>query len=47
MTTMWFLKAISRVMRAQNVQALAREAGLRRNRLYKTFGGEVDPCWAG
>ena len=37
------LKAISRVMLAQNVQALAREAGLRRDRLYKTFGGEVDP----
>ena len=37
------LKAISRVMRAQNVQALAREAGLRRDRLYRTFGGEVDP----
>ena len=37
------LKAICRVMRAQNVQALAREAGLRRDRLYKTFGGEVDP----
>jgi probable addiction module antidote protein len=37
------LKAINRVMRAQNVQAIAREAGLRRDRLYKTFGGEVDP----
>ena len=37
------LKAICRVMRAQNVQALAREAGLRRDRLYKTFGGDVDP----
>src|SRR4030095_12559315 len=37
------LKAIRRIMRAQIVQALAREAGLRRDRLYKTFGGEVDP----
>ena len=37
------LLAINRVMRAQNVQALAREGGLRRDRLYKTFGGEIDP----
>jgi probable addiction module antidote protein len=37
------LNAIGRVMRAQNVQALAREAGLRRDRLYRSFGGEVDP----
>ena len=37
------LLAINRVMRAQNVQAIAREAGLRRDRLYKTFGGEIDP----
>jgi probable addiction module antidote protein len=37
------LQAINRVMRAQNVQAIAREAGLRRDRLYKTFGGEIDP----
>ena len=37
------LSAFNRVMRAQNVQALAREAGLRRDRLYKTFGGETDP----
>lgn len=37
------LKAMNRVMRAQNVQAMAREAGLRRDRLYKTFGGEIDP----
>ena len=35
------MQCINRVMRAQNVQALAREAGLRRDRLYKTFGGEV------
>jgi probable addiction module antidote protein len=37
------LRAINRIMRAQNVQALAHEAGLRRDRLYKTFGGEIDP----
>ena len=37
------LRSINRVMRAQNVQAIAREAGLRRDRLYKTFGGEIDP----
>jgi len=37
------LKAINRVMRAQNVQALAREAGLRREKLYVTFGGETEP----
>jgi probable addiction module antidote protein len=41
------LKAINRVMRAQNVQAMAREAGLRRDRLYKTFGGEIDPHFGG
>ncbi len=35
--------ALNRVLRAQNVQALAREAGLRRDKLYKTFGGKVDP----
>jgi probable addiction module antidote protein len=35
--------ALSLVLRAQNVQALAREAGLRRDKLYKTFGGRVDP----
>ena len=37
------LKAIKRVMRAQNVQALARECGLRRDKLYVTFGGETEP----
>jgi probable addiction module antidote protein len=35
--------ALSHVLRAQNVQAIAREAGLRRDKLYKTFGGKVDP----
>lgn len=37
------LEAINRVMRAQNVQAMAREAGLRRDRLYKTFDGDTNP----
>lgn len=35
--------AINEVMRAQNVLQLAAAAGLRRDRLYKTFGGEVNP----
>jgi probable addiction module antidote protein len=35
--------ALCHVLRAQNVQALAREAGLRRDKLYNTFGGKVDP----
>ena len=30
-------------MRAQNVVALAKNTGLRRDRLYKTFGGQVNP----
>ena len=37
------LVALKQVMRAQNVQALAREAGLPRDKLYTTFGGKVDP----
>ncbi len=37
------LLALNWVMRAQNVQALAKEAGLRRDNLYTTFGGKVDP----
>jgi probable addiction module antidote protein len=37
------LKALSEVMRAQNVSGLARATGLRRDRLYKTFGGDIDP----
>jgi probable addiction module antidote protein len=37
------LKAINEVLRAQNVSALARATGLRRDRLYKTFGGDIDP----
>jgi probable addiction module antidote protein len=35
--------AINSVMRAQNVVALAKATGLRRDRLYKTFGGGIDP----
>jgi probable addiction module antidote protein len=37
------VSAINRVMRAQNVQAIAREAGLRRDKLYRTFGGDTEP----
>ena len=37
------MAAINRVMLAQNVKALARESGLRREGLYRTFGGEIDP----
>lgn len=35
--------ALNLVMRAQNVQILARDAGLRRDALYRTFGGRIDP----
>ena len=35
--------ALNAAMRAQNVSALARATGLRRDRLYKTFGGDIDP----
>jgi probable addiction module antidote protein len=37
------LIALNHVMRAQNVKAMAENAGLRRDRLYKTFGGDIDP----
>ena len=37
------VSAINRVMRAQNVQAIAKEAGLRRDKLYRTFGGGTEP----
>jgi probable addiction module antidote protein len=37
------LDALSIVLRAQNVSALARATGLRRDRLYKTFGGQIEP----
>ncbi|MGY4293320.1 putative addiction module antidote protein [Bradyrhizobium sp. i1.4.4] len=35
--------ALSLVTRAHNVQILARDAGLRRDTLYRTFGGRIDP----
>ena len=37
------LTALNKVLRAQNVQALARDVGMRRDNLYKTFGGSVEP----
>jgi probable addiction module antidote protein len=37
------LKALNLVMRGQNVEALAKRAGLLRATLYKSFGGEVNP----
>lgn len=37
------LQALQRVLRAQNVKAVARASGMRRENLYKTFDGEVDP----
>ena len=37
------LVALSTVLRAQNVSALSRATGLRRDRLYKTFDGEIEP----
>ena len=35
--------ALNVVFVAQNVQMLARDAGLRRDALYRTFGGRIDP----
>jgi probable addiction module antidote protein len=37
------LEALSTVLRAQNVSALSRATGLRRDRLYVTFDGQVEP----
>jgi probable addiction module antidote protein len=37
------VEAIKIAMRAQNVLALAESTGLRRDRLYHTFNGEVNP----
>jgi probable addiction module antidote protein len=37
------LKALNLVMRGQNVKALAKRAGIRREPLYRSFGGEVNP----
>ena len=39
-------RALNEVMRAQNVSALSRATGLRRDRLYKTFGGDIDPSFS-
>ena len=37
------LQALRIVLRAQNVAALSRATGLRRDRLYKTFDGTIEP----
>ena len=37
------LAAFRDVLTAQNVSAFSRVTGLRRDRLYKTFGGKIDP----
>ena len=37
------LKALNQILVGQNVMAVAREAGMRRDKLYRTFGGRVDP----
>jgi len=37
------VQAIGKVMRAQNVKALAEETGLRRENLYRMFAGDRDP----
>ena len=37
------LNALHQILVGQNVAAVARESGLRRDKLYGTFGGTVDP----
>src|SRR5450432_747266 len=37
------VRAIGQVMRAQNVKALSEATGLRRENLYRMFGGPTDP----
>jgi probable addiction module antidote protein len=37
------LQALNQILVGQNVMAVAREAGMRRDKLYRTFGGRVDP----
>jgi probable addiction module antidote protein len=37
------LKALREALRAQNVSAISRATGLRRDRLYKTFDGDTAP----
>jgi probable addiction module antidote protein len=38
------LMALRDIILSQNVMAIARESGLRRDKLYTTFGGKVDPA---
>jgi probable addiction module antidote protein len=40
------LAAFREVLTGQNVSQFARATGLRRERLYRTFGGEVDPSFS-
>jgi probable addiction module antidote protein len=40
------LNAIYQSLIAQNVAAVAREAGLRRDKLYRSMGGKVDPLFS-
>ena len=37
------LKALSTVLHVQNVSAFSRATGLRRERLYRTFNGDIEP----
>ena len=37
------LNALHEILVGQNVAAVARESGMRRDKLYGTFGGTVDP----
>ena len=37
------LNALHQILVGQNVAAVARESGMRRDKLYGTFGGTVDP----
>jgi probable addiction module antidote protein len=37
------LIALNQILIAQNVAAIARESGMRRDKLYGSFGGRVDP----
>jgi probable addiction module antidote protein len=37
------LKALNQIIVGQNVMALARESGMRRESIYRSFRGKVDP----
>jgi probable addiction module antidote protein len=37
------LKALNQILIGQNVLAVAREAGMHRATLYRSFGGKIDP----